>query len=165
MPDTAPSSSVALVDDGDDGTVWWPWVLLAVVLVFVGSLIARSRKRRPGPSWQTRATTLLDNIDQLTSHLAALTPEGLNAVARSDATALATMRATLSDLIASVSDAYIQMALSRLTTPMAELHGAVDAVALSAGSSIPPNAASVAQLAAQLHTTSASVRADLTVPR
>jgi hypothetical protein len=161
-PDAAPSSSVALVDDGDDDSiVWWPWVLVALVVVL--AVVALSRRRRPGPGWQTRTTTLLNDIDQLTSHLAALTPDGMRAVAQNDATTLATMRATLSDLIASAPDVNTQTVLGRLTTPIAELHGAIDAVALSAGQPTQPDTGSVAQRVTQLHTASASVRAELAV--
>ena len=132
--------------------------MLAAVVI-IGAIVALASRRRPGPSWQIRATTLLDEIDQLTSHLAAATPGGLHAVAQSDAMRLATMRATLRDLVASSPDATSQMALNGLTTPMAELHGAVDAIAMSADPSIQLDGGSVVQLATQLHTASASVRA------
>ena len=134
-------------DDGDDGTVWWPWVLAIVVLVAIVAIIANARRRRSGPSWQIRTTTLLDEIEQLTSHLAAITPAGLHAVAQSDAMRLATMRATLRDLIASAPGTNSQMVLNELTTPAAALHGAVDAIAMSADPSIQPDGASVSQLA------------------
>jgi hypothetical protein len=160
-PATTPSSSVASDAEGDDGSVWWPWVLLIVVIVVIGVIVANARRRRSGPSWQIRTTTLLDEIDQLTSHLAAVTPAGLHAVAQSDAMRLATMRATLQDLIASAPGANSQMVLNQLTTPTAALHGAVDAVAMSADPSIQPDSASVSQLARQLHTASASARAAL----
>jgi hypothetical protein len=97
----------------------------------------------------------------LTSHLAALTPNGLQAVAQSDAMRLATMRATLGTVIATAPNDSNQAALNRLTTPIAALHGAVDAIAMSADPSAQPVSASVSQLATQLHTTSASVRAEL----
>ncbi len=147
--------------DGDDGAVWWPWVLVIVVIVVIVAIVANARRRRSGPSWQIRTTTLLDEIEQLTSHLAALTPGGLHAVAQSDAMRLATMRATLRDLIVSAPDANSQAVLNQLTTPTAALHGAVDAVAMSADPSIQPDSASVSELARQLHTASASARAAL----
>jgi hypothetical protein len=165
-PDAAPSSAVAVVDgDADSDTVWWPWVLGAVVLLAIGALVARSRRRPSEPPWQARTTTLLDDVDELTSHLAALTPDGVRAVAHLDAATLATTRARLSELVASAPDVARRTALDRLTGPTAELHGAVDAVALSAGGTVQPGGASVAQLAAQLHTASASARADLAVHR
>ncbi len=167
-PDTAPSSSVASDDEADDGTVWWPWVLLAIAVIgAIAVIVARSRRSRSGPgaSWSIRAATLLDETEQLTSHLAAVTPGGLHAVAPSDAVRLATMRVTLVELIGSAPDARSQAALNSLTTPMAALHGAVDAVAMSAGPSVEPPASSVAQLAAQLHTAAASARAGLAMNR
>ena len=160
-PGTTPSSAVAADDDGDDGTVWWPWVLAIVVLVAIVAIIANARRGRSGPSWQIRTTTLLDEIEQLTSHLAAIAPAGLHAVAQSDAMRLATMRATLRDLIASAPDTNSQMVLNELTTPAAALHGAVDAIAMSADPSVQPDGASVSQLARQLHTASTSARAAL----
>ena len=161
-PDTTPASTVAPGDDGDDGTLWWPWVLGAlVVIVVIVALVANARRRRVGPSWQIRTTTLLDEIEQLTSHLAAITPGGLHAVAQSDAMRLATMRAALRDLIVSAPDTNSQTVLNELTSPIAALHGAVDAIAMSADPSIQPDSVSVSQLATQLHTASASVRADL----
>ena len=161
-PDTAPSSTVAPTDD--DATVWWPWVLIAIAIVAViAVVVARSSRRRPSssPSWSISATTLLDETEQLTSHLAAVTPGGLHAVAPADAARLATMRVTLAELVRSAPDPRSQAALNSLTTPMATLHGAVDAIAMSAGPSIEPAPSSVSQLAAQLHTTAASARAGL----
>lgn len=163
--EAAPLTSVATADDGDGDTLWWPWVLVALVIIVV--VVAFSRRRKPAAapanSAPTRTTALLDDIDQLTSHLAALTPEGLKAVAVADATALATMRATLSDLIASAPDANTQAVLGTLTAPIAALHSAVDAVALSVAQSLQPNISTVAPLVTQLHTASASARAQLAV--
>ena len=162
-PDATTAGDAAPEDD-EGGTVWWPWALAAVI-VLIGVIAALARRRRPGPSWQIRVTTLLDGIEQLTSHLAAVTPGGLHAVAQSDAMRLATMRATLRDLIESAPDTASQAALNGLTTPIAQLHGAVDAIAMSADPSIQPDGVSVAQLATQLHTASASARAYLAIPR
>ena len=125
-PGAGPSSTVAPADDGE-GTVWWPWVLVAIIVI--GAIVAIARRRRPSSSWQLQATTLLDEIDQLTIHLAALTPSGLQAVAQSDGMRLATMRATLGTVIATAPNDSNQAALNRLTTPIAALHGAVDAIA------------------------------------
>jgi hypothetical protein len=97
--------------------------------------------------------------------LAAIDPSGLQAVAQSDAMSLATMRATLGDVVSSAPDATKQMALNGLTTPRAALHGAVDAIAMSPDPSTPPDGASVSQLATRLHTASASVRAGLALHR
>ena len=60
---------------------------------------------------------------------------------------LATMRATLRDLIESAPDTTSRTALNGLTTPIAELHGAVDAIAMSADPSIQHDGGSVVQLA------------------
>ncbi len=132
-PGTAPSTSVAPADVGDD-TVWWPWVLGTLVVVgAIVAIVAITRRRSSGPPWEIRAATLLDEIEQLTSHLVAVTPDGLGAVAQADAMRVATLRATLRDLITTAPDANIQMALNGLTTPISALHGALDAIAMFAG--------------------------------
>jgi hypothetical protein len=146
-------------DTDDDGTVWWPWVLGAVVVI--GAIVAIARRRPSGPTWTTRSTELLDEIDLLTSHLVAVTPAGLLAVAQGDAMKLATMRATLRDLIEAAPDATSRTVLSGLTMPISDLHGAVDVVALSVEPSPAQTSPTVSQLAAHLHTVSASVRAEL----
>ena len=159
VTDPAPPPTEATSDGDSDGTVWWPWVLGAIVLI--GAIVAVARRRPSGPSWQARTTSLLDEIEQLTSHLVAVTPAGLLAVAQGDAMKLATMRATLRDLIESAPDATSRTALAGLTAPIANLHGAIDVVALSVEPSPTQAGPAVSQLAAQLHTVAASVRADL----
>jgi hypothetical protein len=158
VTDTAPTAAEVPSDDGDS-TVWWPWVVGAIIVI--GALVAVARRRPSGPSWPNRTTSLLDEIEQLTSHLVALTPEGLHAVATQDAMRLATMRATLRDLIESAPDTTSRTVLTGLSAPIADLHGAVDALALSAGPSSTPAGTAVSSLAAQLHTASTSVRAQL----
>jgi hypothetical protein len=136
----------------------------ACALVVIGIIVLVAGRRRPSePSWKMRTTHLLDEIEQLTNHLAVVSPDGLHAVAQSDATRLATMRGTLANLIAAAPDGTSRMALNGLTTPLAELHGAVDANAMSPDPSSQPTGASVSQLAAQLHTASTSARANLPI--
>jgi hypothetical protein len=159
---TAPTDTVP-PDDGD-GTTWWPWVLAAVILVVAAAALF-GRRRSSGPTWQVRTSALLDQIDQVTSQLAALTPEGVRVVAAADAMTLAALRGTLRDLVASAPGVEQRVSLDRLTAPLGQLHGAVDAVALSAGPSLDPAAAAVVKLAVLVHTTSASVRADASMYR
>ena len=71
------------------------------------------------------------------------------------------MRAALRDLVESAPDANRRTALNALTTPLAELHGAIDASAMSADPSLHSDGTSISRLAAQLHTASAAARADL----
>ena len=72
-----------------------------LVIGVIVAIVAMARRRPPGPSWQIRTTTMLDEIEQLTNHLAAVSPGGLRTVAQADAMSLATMRATLKDLVSS----------------------------------------------------------------
>ena len=153
-PDAAPSDTTASTDDGDS-TLWWPWVLAAIVLI--GAIVLIARRRRTSPAWQTQANALLDEIDQVTSHLVTITPDGLRAVAQADATRLASARAALRRTIETAGNSADQAMFNELTAPLAALHTAVD----SAGLSAQPNVAAISQLATQLHTSSASVRAGL----
>lgn len=157
-PETAPPTTDPLTGD-DESTAWWPWLIAGLVVVGVVAFAMTRSKGKPSTApWHIRTITLLDDIDQLTSHLPGLTPEGLATVAASDARALATFRATADDLLTTAPDTAEQMSISKLSIPLAELHAALDAVALSGQ---PILGISTAQLATQLHTASASVRADL----
>jgi len=104
---------------------------------------------------------LLDEIDQLSTHLVSITPGGMHAVAQADARALATMRATLRDVIAKAPNDTSRAALNELSVPLAGLHGEIDAFALSASPSAEPDVAPITSLATQLHTASAAARAGL----
>jgi len=77
---------------------------------------------------------------------------------------LATLRARLAELVASAPDAHGGTALNGLTASLAAMHRAVDAIAMSAGSSVEPDVTSVARVATQLHTASATARAALAIP-
>jgi hypothetical protein len=138
--------------------VWWPWALLAVVLIGGGILLAR---RRGKATWAQKATTTLDEIDALARHLAALTPEGVRAVAAVDAATLAGLRARLTDLVAHAPAARQQAELGELTAPLEALHRAVDSAALTTPTATADPGAAVAPLAAGLHTASTNARAHL----
>jgi len=51
--------------------------------VVTAAVLARRK-----PSWQTKALGMLDELDQVTGPLAAMTPDGVRAIAAADATAL-----------------------------------------------------------------------------
>ncbi len=159
VTDTTPTDAEVPSDEGS-GATWWPWVIVAIV-VAVGAILVFARRRPTGPSWQSRTTSLLDEVEQLSSHLVALTPDGLHAVAPQDATRLATLRATLRELTQSAPDTASRSVLTGLSAPIADLHRAIDALALSAGPSSTPAGTAVPSLAAQLHTVSTSARAEL----
>ena len=75
VTDTAPTAAEVPSDEGN-GATWWPWVIVALHRLG-GDLGSVGGEWRSGPSRQTRTTSPFDaQIEQLTSHLVALTPMG-----------------------------------------------------------------------------------------
>ena len=164
VPVTEPATTVDSIpgeSDGDGGTTWWPWVLLAVLAV--GGLTALALRRR-GPKWPQKVSGVLDELDGITAHLSAHTPEGLRTVAQADAAALAALRVRLRDLVASASDDGKRAALDALTAPVAELHTAVGAVSLSPTIPTADEHQAVVRAAAVVNTTSATARLTIVPP-
>jgi hypothetical protein len=144
----------------DESSTWWPWVLGAVVLLGIGAAVVVGRRSRRGPSWADRARAALDEADQLSTHLAALAPAGVGVVATGDAARLATLGASLQQLVTTAPDASSRAALDQVPPRVAVLHATVDALAL--GQASPPSSVSMDALQAQavaLHTVTASARA------
>jgi hypothetical protein len=99
-----------------------------VVAVIAGIvLFLRSRK---APGWPAQAAAALDESDQITTHLVGLAPDGLGAVANADATRLATLMASVQQLVATAPDDPSRQALAQMQEPMRSLHGALDALAM-----------------------------------
>lgn len=177
-PETStPATSEPVGDADDDGTTWWPWVVAGLLLALIIAAVVGRRRR---PSWDDRVRGLLDDVDVVTRRLAALSPGDVVVVAETDAAALATARASLTSLLAESADDRRAAVLGALTEPLADLHLAVGSAALTGGiagaapapgAPLPPPGAptpaaapSVAQLAAVVHTTSATVRASIVPP-
>ncbi len=144
----------------DDGSTWWPWLLLAAGVIGGGLALAL---RRRGPTWPTQVTTLLDELDATAGHLSAHTPEGLRAVAQVEAASLAAVRARLRDLVAAAPDDRRAL-LDSITAPVADLHTAVGGVALAPGIPSFDEHQTVVRAAALVHATSATIRVTLSPP-
>ena len=100
----AGSSTTEAAADESSSSSWWPWLLvgLAVLAIIVGLvLFLRPRK---APRWPAQTAAALDESDQITTHLVGLAPGGLGAVASADATRLATLMASVQQLVASAPD-------------------------------------------------------------
>ena len=145
----------------EDGTTWWPWLLLAALVIGGGVALAM---RRRGPKWPEQVTSLLDEIDGRTAHLSAHTPEGLRAVAQTEAAALAALRVRLRDLVAAAPDDRQRALLDPLTIPVADLHTAVGGVALSPMIPTVEEHQAVVRAAAVVNTTSATARISIVPP-
>ena len=66
---------------------------------------------------------VLDESDQITTHLVGLGPSGLVSVAAADASRLATLLATVEQLSASAPDEASRQALVRVEEPLSSLAG------------------------------------------
>ncbi len=163
VTEPSPETTAPVEVDGegdDDGITWWPWALLAG---FLGGLAALLLRRR-GPKWPEKVTVLLDELDSRTAHLSAHTPEGLRAIAQTEAAALASLRARLRDLVAAAPDDQQRALLAPLTVPVADLHTVVGAVALSPLLPTPEEHQAVVRAAAVVNTTSATARVSIVPP-
>ena len=148
----------------DNGTTWWPWLLvgLAVVAIIVG-IVLFLRPRR-APAWPAQMAAALDESDEITTHLVGLAPGGLGAVANADAARLATLMASVQQLVSSAPDAASQRAVTELQEPLRSLHGALDAVSLRPQ---PPSTVELDEVRARatdLHSATSLARATLVPP-
>jgi hypothetical protein len=141
----------------ESSTLWWPWILGALLLV--GIVVALIASRRHGPGWEDRTAAALAEADVLSSHLVGLAPGGVTGVAAADAARLAALGATMQTLMADAHDATGRSALEQVEAQVTVLHGLVDGIALTP---TPPSAAAVEHLREQataLHTATAQARA------
>ena len=132
-------------DDDDSGTVWWPWLLAAAVVI--GAIVAFAASAAWARLGRAGDDRVLDGLDQVSTHLAGLPPDAVAPVAVTYAGTLATLRSTVARLTEAAPDVDRRGLLNSLTMPLAELHSAVDAVALSPYTAATHGRPSVAQRA------------------
>jgi hypothetical protein len=144
----------------DDPTVWWPWLLAAVL---VGGLIAFlvTRKSRRATAWRQQTATAFDEATHLATHLAAVAPEGAAMVAAQDAGQLADLAARLSALRAEASDEAQRRAIGSVHDQVQSLHGVVDGIAMGSGPATPAALAYLREQATALHGATARARAEV----
>lgn len=146
--------------DDESGTTWWPWLLGLAAVLAVLAVVAARRSRRD--TWTPEVLAVLDRIQQLARHVAALDATGLRMVAADDARAVAGLRADLQRLVTAAPDEARRTELDELTIPLARLHSSLDVVAL-APVATPTGEAVIAQGAAvEVHTAVTAITAVLT---
>ena len=133
---------------------------MAIIVGIV--LFLRSRK---APGWPAQTAAALDESDQITTHLVGLAPGGLGAVASADATRLATLMASVQQLVAiGPRRPHHGQALAQVQEPLRSLHGALDALALRPP---PPSSLELDEVrtrATDLHSATSLARASLVPP-
>ncbi len=158
-PQSEPSTTAAETGTSSDYS-WWPWIIGAVIVAAaVIGIVALVRRPRGSGQWPNQTVAVLDESDQITTHLVGLEPSGLVSVAAADASRLATLMVSVQQLAASAPNEASRQALFQVQEPMRSLQGAIDVVGLA---STPPSAADVAGVktaAARLHSATALARA------
>ncbi len=161
---TAAATTTAADGGGEgDGTTWWPWLVVGLAVLAIVGIVVFLRARR-SPDWSVRAAVALDDSDELSTHLVGLAPRGLSAVAGADAARLATLMASVQQLVASAPDDAARQALGDVQERLRSLHGVLDAVSLEVQ---PPSAAELDEVrsrATQLHSATSRARATVVAP-
>jgi hypothetical protein len=166
--DTASGASTTTTsgeDSGSSTTTWWPWLLLGLaVLAIIIGIALLLRRRRP-PQWPAQAAAALDESDAITTHLVALAPAGLAAVAGSDAARLAALTATFERLMTTAPDDPSRRAIAEIHEPLRALHARLDAVTLGTTAPSQQDVDDLAAWATALHAATSFARARLVPPR
>jgi len=157
--------------DEDASTDWWVWGLIAVALVVIVSGVVALVRRSPKPAaaparpQASTAAALLDQCDDISTHIAALAPDRVHSVAAADAARLAALHAAVEHVMASVADAGSMQALATLDASIRSLHAALDAIALSSPASLTDaDWADLRARASDLHVQTSLARATLFPP-
>jgi hypothetical protein len=178
VPTRAPATSAApqsqpttaAVTGTSSDSSWWPWIvgLVLVAAVVIGIVLLVRRPRGSG-QWPNRAAAVLDESDQITTHLVGLGSSGLASVAAADASRLATLMASTQQLAGSAPDETSRQALVRVEEPLRSLQGALDLVGLASTPPSDPDVHEIHATAARLHSATALARATIqpspTAPR
>ena len=146
-------------EDGGDDTTWWPWLLAILAVVGIAAAIIAARRSGKGPSWSERAGGAVDQAQQMSVHLAALTPDAARTVAATDSPTLAALGVTLQQLVSSAPNETSRAAVEQVRASTAALHAAVDAVALSPTTPTSVDVDQLTALATRLHTAASSANA------
>jgi hypothetical protein len=168
-PQSQPTTTAAATGASSDSS-WWPWIVGAVLVaaVVIGIVLLVRRPRGSG-QWPNQAAAVLDESDQITTHLVGLGPSGLVSVAAADASRLATLMASAQQLAGSAPDETSRQALVRVEEPLRSLQGALDLVGLASAPPSDPDVHEVHATAARLHSATALARATIqpssTAPR
>jgi hypothetical protein len=129
--ETTTKGEDATTADDEGGTTWWPWlVALLVVAAIIGVIVLVRRSHKASP-WPAQTAAVLGESDAITTHLVGLPPEGLAPVASADANRLATLMASVQELVTSAPDETSRRAVAALLDPLRSLHSALDAIALT----------------------------------
>ena len=168
-PQTQPTTTAAETGTSSDYS-WWPWIVGAVLVAAgVIGIVLLVRRPRGSGQWPNRAAAVLDESDQITTHLIGLAPSGLVSVAAADAGRLATLLAAVQQLAGSAPDETSRQALVPVEEPLRSLQGALDLVGLASTPPSDPDMREVKARAGRLHSATALARAAIqpssTAPR
>jgi hypothetical protein len=164
-PSPGPPTTPAAATGEEGGSAWWPWLLAALgVAAVIGVVVVVVRRSQKASPWPARTAAVLAESDEITTHLVGLAPSGLGSIAGADANRLATLMASVEQLMTSAPDETSRRALAALQDPLRSLHIALDAIALT------PNPLSDIEMdeirvrATRLHSATSLARATL-LPR
>ena len=160
----APDTTAAKPADEGGGTPWWPWVLALAVLVAVVGATLLARRHRAAVRWHERASTTVDDADQLALRILGLPPAGLPTMAGTEAARAAALLATVQDLAASAPEGGPRRAMAGLQDPLGGLQRTLDAIAIGQVAPSADTAVEVRNRATQLHSATSVARAALVAP-
>jgi hypothetical protein len=113
----------------DDGTTWWPWLLVGLLIIGLIAFLA-SRRSGKAPTWKQKTAAAFDEATSVATHLAAVGPDGAAMVATQDAGQLAALAATLSTRVAETENPNEQRVVASVRDQVQALHAVVDGIAM-----------------------------------
>ncbi len=168
-PETPAASQTAAAGEGnkgkkkqqeEDSLPWWVFALIAGALIALLVLALVLGSRRKGAALLARTEVALQQVAEISTHLAAVTAPGLDVVAGQDAGRLAALAAELDEIVGRTSDQARRATLAQVRKHVGLVHGLVDGVALTPGGTSAAAAAHLNEQAGVLHalTTQAQAR-------